>query len=377
MRWWVLRASRVHRCLPVSPTDQATGSTLGAPAPSSPGAVALRVREVIAETPDAKTIVFDAPGDQFSYRPGQFLTLRIPSDRTGSVARCYSLSSSPRHDDTLMVTVKRTVDGYGSNWLCDNIAAGQIIESLPPAGAFTPKDVDRDLLLVGAGSGITPLLSIMKTALLDGSGRVVLFYANRYPESVIFATQLRSLFGEYPERLTVVHWIESVQGLPTHLALRSVLQPYGDFEAFICGPKPFMQGARQALEQIGLPRARIHIESFVSLSDDPFGHHGPPIVTADSVEDKRDAARVTVELHGATHELAWPRSKTLIDVLLAHGVEAPYSCREGECGSCQATVLSGQVEMANAGALDEEDIADGLVLGCQAHPVSDRVAVEF
>lgn len=276
-----------------------------------------------------------------------------------------------------MVTVKRTVDGYGSNWLCDNIAAGQIIESLSPTGAFTPKDVDRDLLLVGAGSGITPLLSIMKTALLDGSGRVVLFYANRDPESVIFATQLRFLFGEYPERLTVVHWIESVQGLPTHLALRSVLQPYGDFEAFICGPKPFMQGARQALEQIGLPRARIHIENFVSLSDDPFGHHGPPIVTADSVEDKRDAARVTVELHGATHELAWPRSKTLIDVLLAHGVEAPYSCREGECGSCQATVLSGQVEMANAGALDEEDIADGLVLGCQAHPVSDHVAVEF
>jgi 3-ketosteroid 9alpha-monooxygenase subunit B len=145
------------------------------------------VREVIAETPDAKTIVFDPPGDRFSYRPGQFLTLRIPSDRTGSVARCYSLSSSPRHDDTLMVTVKRTVDGYGSNWLCENVVAGQIIESLPPAGAFTPKDIDLDLLLVGAGSGITPLLSIVKTALLDGRGRVVLFYANRDPESVIFA----------------------------------------------------------------------------------------------------------------------------------------------------------------------------------------------
>ncbi|MCK0516699.1 ferredoxin--NADP reductase [Williamsia sp. DF01-3] len=340
------------------------------------GSVALTVREVITETPDAKTIVFDHPGDGLRYRPGQFLTLRIPSERTGSVARCYSLSSAPGHDDALRVTVKRTVDGYGSNWLCDNVAAGHVIESLVSAGAFTPKDLDRDLLLVGAGSGITPLLSIVKTALFDGTGRVVLFYANRDPASVIFAATLRELFAEHPDRLTILHWLENVQGLPTTAALQSMLQPYDGFEAFICGPKPFMRGARLALEQIGLPRGQIHIENFVSLSEDPFTQPAT-IVTARGDEDEADSAGVTVLLDGVTHEFDWPRSKTLIDVLLERGVDAPYSCREGECGSCQATVLSGQIEMTSVGALDEEDIADGLILGCQARPVSDQVSIEF
>ncbi len=135
--------------------------------------------------------------DKFAYRPGQFLTLRIPSDRTGSVARCYSLASSPFTDDAPKVTVKRTSDGYGSNWLCDNIAAGQTLEVLPPAGVFTPKSLDHDFLLFGAGSGITPVISILKSALTQGGGTVVLVYANRDEKSVIFAEELRALAEKY------------------------------------------------------------------------------------------------------------------------------------------------------------------------------------
>ncbi|MDV6264922.1 ferredoxin--NADP reductase [Rhodococcoides yunnanense] len=337
----------------------------------------LTVADVIQETADAVTIVFERPDEGWSYRAGQFLTLRIPSDRTGSVARCYSLSSSPNRDRQLMVTVKRTVGGYASNWLCDNIGPGDQIESLVPSGVFSPKDFDRDLLLVGAGSGITPLLSIAKTALAEGSGRVVLLYANRDPESVIYASSLRTLVDAMPERLTAIHWLESVQGLPGVAALAGLLRPYSEFEAFICGPKPFMKGARHALADIGVPRSKIHVENFLSLSEDPFAASKEPIVDGGASDVGVRASSVLVQIDGRSLQFAWPRSKTLIDMLLENGIEAPYSCREGECGSCQCTLLSGKVEMMNVGALDEEDIADGLVLGCQAHPASDQIEIEF
>src|SRR6195256_5249771 len=165
----------------------------------------LRVAEVITETADACSIVFDTP--QLRYRPGQFLTLRIPSDRTGSVARCYSLCSSPFTGDPMTVTVKRTADGYASNWLCDHAHAGMKIHVLQPSGTFVPKTLDTDFLLLAAGSGITPMMAICKSALSEGSGKVVLIYANRDENSVIFAGALRELSAKYPDRLTVVHWL--------------------------------------------------------------------------------------------------------------------------------------------------------------------------
>src|SRR5690606_3982624 len=152
--------------------------------------VVLTVGAVVQETADAVSLVFDVPEDRradFTYKPGQFLTLRIPSDRTGSVARCYSLASSPHTGEPLKVTVKRTADGYGSNWLCDNITAGQTLEVLPPAGVFTPVDLTEKLILFAGGSGITPVLSILESALHSGNRNVVLVYGNRDEKSVIFA----------------------------------------------------------------------------------------------------------------------------------------------------------------------------------------------
>nr|MDT0525589.1 FAD-binding oxidoreductase [Streptomyces sp. DSM 41633] len=150
------------------------------------------------------TIVFDRPSAVVyaGYRAGQFLTLRIPSEQTGSVARCYSLCSSPATDKHLAVTVKRTATGYASNWLCDNVHSGDELECLPPAGLFTPADLDANLLLIAGGSGITPMVSIAKTVLARGRGRIMLLYANRDAESVIFAAQLRDLVAEHSYRLT-------------------------------------------------------------------------------------------------------------------------------------------------------------------------------
>lgn len=335
----------------------------------------LTVDEVVQETADAITIILTKPEDhRFTHRPGQFLTLRVPSDRTEAVARCYSLCSTP-DDDRLAVTVKRTSDGYASNWLCDNVSAGTHLEVLPPSGAFVPTSLDEDLLLIGGGSGITPLMSILRTTLEAGSGRVVLIYANHDPASVIFAQALRDLMARHPDRLTVIHWLNALQGLPTVATLSTVLRPYAALPAFICGPAPFMETARTALAGLGVPRDRIHIEHFQSLSGDPFADHETDLAAAVATDD--DPADLTVILDGATHHLEWPRSLTLIDLLVANDIEAPYSCREGECGSCVCSVVDGTVKMARSDTLDPADIADGYILGCQSRPTSDLLVIEF
>src|ERR1700741_5555410 len=182
----------------------------------------LQIAEVVAETDDARSLVFavpDAAGDpgipaeRLRYAPGQFLTFRVHSDRTGSVARCYSLCSSPFTDDALIVTVKRTADGYASNWLCDQAHRGMRIHVLAPSGTFVPKTLDDNFLLLAAGSGITPVMSICKSALSEGSGQVTLLYANRDDRSVIFSDALRELSAKYPDRLTVLHWLASLPGV--------------------------------------------------------------------------------------------------------------------------------------------------------------------
>ena len=233
----------------------------------------LRVAEVVTEAGGACSVVLDVPPDlagAFGYRPGQFLTVRVPSDRDGSVARCYSLSSSPHTGDRPTITVKRTDGGYASNWLADNLAAGSMLDTLPPAGTFCPESLDGDFLLFAAGSGITPVISILKSALARGSGRVVLSYANRDERSVIFGAELRQLAGAAGDRLAVAHWLDSVQGPPTAAALAALARPYARYETFICGPDPYLAVVRDALGRLGVPPRQVHTERFLSLAENPF-----------------------------------------------------------------------------------------------------------
>ena len=235
----------------------------------------LKVLDVIEETGDARSISFDVPPDaaeHFAYKPGQFLTVAVPSDQTGVAARCYSLCSSPVEDGPPTITVKRTVDGYASNWIVENLRPGDSLRVLPPSGIFTPHDLSDDLLLYAGGSGITPIMSITRTAMRDGTGRVVLLYANRDERSVIFAEPLRELAAAHPERLQVVHWLESVQGLPTPEQLKAFATHRLDWNAFVCGPAPFMKATIGVLKELGFPRPRRHQEKFVSLGGNPFGN---------------------------------------------------------------------------------------------------------
>ncbi len=336
----------------------------------------LRVVEVIEETHDARSVVFEIPAEQaerFSYEPGQFLTLRIPSDRTGSVARCYSLASSPHTDGILKVTAKRTADGYGSNWLCDNVFAGMTIEVLPPAGLFVPGSLDDDLLLFAAGSGVTPVMAILKSALAKGNGQVVLIYANRDERSVIFAAELRELAAEHPRRLRVIHWLESVQGLPNRAQLEELARPFACYQAFICGPGPFMDVSTHALRELGMDRHQIHIELFQSIVGDPFD--STPTVIAE--EDAGTAATVEVDLDGTVHNLDWPADILLLDLLLDKGIDAPFSCRQGACSACACILKEGKVKMLVNDILDEQDLEDGYILACQSLPTTDTVKVTY
>nr|WP_172798221.1 ferredoxin--NADP reductase [Mycobacterium sp. GA-1285] len=341
----------------------------------------LELADVVTETDDARSLVFsvpsgpddpDIPAERLRYAPGQFLTLRVPSDRTGSVARCYSLCSSPFTDDRLTVTVKRTADGYASNWLCDHAHPGMKIHVLAPSGTFVPKTLDTDFLLLAAGSGITPMMSICKSALAEGSGKVVLVYANRDEKSVIFGSALRELSEKYPERLVVVHWLETVQGLPSAAALAALTAPYTSHDAYICGPGPFMAAAEEAVKGVGIPAERVHIEVFKSLDSDPFA----AVVIEEDDSDEGPATAI-VTLDGETHEVRWPRNAKLLDVLLDKGLDAPFSCREGHCGACAVLKKSGEVEMDVNDVLEQSDLDEGLILGCQALPRSDSVEVTY
>ena len=246
------------------------------------------------------------------------------------------------------------------------------IHVLQPSGMFVPKTLDTDFLLLAAGSGITPMMAICKSALSEGSGKVVLIYANRDENSVIFAGALRELSAKYPDRLTVVHWLETVQGLPSAAALSGLAAPYVGHDAYICGPGPFMAAAEEALKNSGTPNERLHIEVFKSLDSDPFA----AVVIEEDDSDEGPATAI-VTLDGERHEVRWPRNAKLLDVLLDKGLDAPFSCREGHCGACAVLKKSGDVEMEINDVLEQSDLDEGLILGCQARPRSDSVEVTY
>jgi 3-ketosteroid 9alpha-monooxygenase subunit B len=335
------------------------------------------VAEVIRETDEACSLVLDVPpplASVFAYRPGQFVTVRVPSHTCGSVARCYSLSSSPLLGERPAITVKRTEGGYASNWIFDQVRAGTVLDLLPPAGTFSPRSLDGDLLLFAAGSGITPVMSILKSALHAGPGRVVLVYANRDERSVIFGSVLRRLASESDGRLVVVHWLDSLLGVPSAAAIAALAQPYAALyttgEAFICGPDPYLALVREALGRLRVPGGRIHVERFLSLAENPFEE-------APAAPDGARAATLSVTLDGATTQLPWPPGTRMLDVLIDAGLDAPFSCRQGICGACACQLTDGEVEMAHNEVLEEGDLADGYILACQAMALSPGVSITY
>jgi 3-ketosteroid 9alpha-monooxygenase subunit B len=199
-------------------------------------------------------------------------------------------------------------------------------------------------------------MSIVKSVLAKGSGRLVLFYANRDPSSVIFAAELRRLAFEHPDRLQVTHWLECLQGVPSAAQLSAWAGPYARREALVCGPGPFMDAV------VGvLPSARV--ERFD--------------VVQESLVDDGSSSTVDVSLDGERRRLAWPSHRRLLDVLLDNGLDAPYSCRQGQCSACACRIVRGEVRLLHNEVLDDDDLAEGYALACQAVPVTDEVEVTY
>jgi 3-ketosteroid 9alpha-monooxygenase subunit B len=241
---------------------------------------------------------------------------------------------------------------------------------MPPAGTFVPLVLNADFLLFAAGSGITPVMSILKSALAAGRGRVVLVYANRDERSVIFGAALRELVAGSAGRLTVVHWLDSLLGVPSAAAIAALARPYAGHEAYICGPDPFLALVREALGLLGVPGRRVHVERFLSLADNPFEVNpteagGPGATLAVTLED------------GATRRLPWPAGVRMLDVLIEAGLDAPYSCRQGICGACACQLTGGEVAMAHNEVLEPDDLGEGYILACQAVPLTPEVAITY
>lgn len=341
---------------------------------TTPDYFSLTVTAVIAETHDSCSFEMAVPAElseRFRYRPGQFLTLRIPHGDDW-LPRCYSLSSSPYAAENLRVTVKRVEDGRGSNWLCDQVKPGDRIQVLAPAGVFVPRSLDGDFLLFAGGSGITPVLSILRSVLSQAQGRVRLVYANRDERSVIFQELLQGLVREYPQRLQVVHWLNSVQGLPSVAQLAHLASGFEQAEAFICGPGPFMDACVEALGVAGLPGKAVHVERFVSL---PSESEQPSMSFVEHLGAA--ATRLVVELDGATHEIDCEEGELLLAAMRREGLQPPHSCLVGSCASCMCTLVDGTVDLLNNDALDQQELNEGWTLACQAVATSDRVHLRF
>lgn len=331
----------------------------------------LSVIEVNRETRDSVSIALDVPPalrNEFSYQPGQFLIIQLElADRR--ILRCYSLCSSPHDPEPLRIAVKRVNDGVASNALCGNLKAGDQLAVQRPAGRFIPKSLDEDLLLIAGGSGITPILSILKAALVKGRGAITLIYANRDEQSVIFRDVLSDLVARHAERLCVIHWLESVQGLPSTDKIRGLLAPFALRDVFICGPDPFMSAAQEALALVGARPDCVHLERFASLIDADVA--ASPLVEGAPIE-----AVLQVAIDGDEHVLKWHGGGTMLDAMLAAGLDVPYSCRVGGCSTCMCRLIAGETQMAINTILTKEEIAEGWVLSCQARAITRRVVIE-
>jgi ring-1,2-phenylacetyl-CoA epoxidase subunit PaaE len=348
----------------------------------------LGVRAVRPEGDDALVVSFDVPpalAETFRFQPGQHLTLRRMFDGVDE-RRSYSICAG-RDDGELRVGVRKVPGGRFSTWLHDTVRTGDAIEAMPPEGRFVvPLDptVARHHLGIAGGSGITPILSILRTVLAtEPLSRFTLVYGNRTLRSTMFAEELEDLKNRHLSRL-VLHHVFSREStdLPLHegrldraklgLFLRTLIDPSGIDHAFVCGPHALNDEAEAALLDAGVDPERIHVERF-GVPDATAGAAPPP-------PDPRDAAdaTVTVVRDGARREIAYhARHGNILDAAAAAGLDVPFSCKSGVCCTCRARLLEGEVRMERNFALEKHEVAAGFVLACQAKPLTQRVVLSF
>ena len=341
---------------------------------------ALPIAEIVQETPDTRTFVFDVPAelaDTYRYLPGQFCTVRahVDGDLDGDpVLRCYSMSSAPATDTRLAVTVKRVAGGAMSNWLHDRVAVGDTLELMPPSGTFVAKPNTTPLVALCGGSGVTPVYSLVKEALASGPRRVRVLYANRDADSVIFRAGFDQLAAAHPDRIDVRHHLDTDAGYLTADAIAEFVGADTGADFYICGPTPFMDLAEAALAAAGVPAEQISIERF---GDVPVEARLADTAPAGPDDDAAGPASLTIVLRGKTTTTDYTPGDTVLDAARRAGLKPPYSCELGNCASCMALVKEGHVRMRQNNALTPEEVAEGWVLTCQGLPDTSVTVVEY
>ena len=349
----------------------------------------LKVTDVRRETRDAVVLTL-APRDEdralFDFTQGQYLTFRRSFDGE-ELRRSYSICAGV-DDGCLQVGIKRVDGGAFSTWVNENLAPGDEIEAMPPMGKFSmPLDPDAARHYVGfaAGSGITPVLSIVKTVLRrEPKSRFTLVYANRQISSIMFREELEDLKNLYLGRFSVLHVLESeaqeidlftgrIDAAKMTALFDRWIDPRSVDAAFICGPEPMMLTVAQSLRDHGMRDDQIRFELFASSQ--PGRAKARPV---SKTTEAGEGTQATVTLDGATRSFSMPREgQTILDAAIASNMDAPYSCKAGVCSTCRCKVLEGEVEMAVNHALEDYEVRAGYVLSCQSYPLTDRVVVTY
>ena len=346
----------------------------------------LRIASLRRETETAISVAFAVPDrlrQAYHYAPGQFLTLRAMIDGE-DVRRSYSICSG-LDDDELRVAIKRVPGGVFSNWANEVLRVGEALDVMTPDGRFgVPIEPGSSRTLVGfaAGSGITPILSILKTVLLrEPASRFALFFGNRSTESIMFRGELEDLKDRFLSRLSVFHVLSrEQQDVPilngrldaekVGRLLRRMVPAASVDHAFVCGPQPMIEGLEKALADAGLVRERIHIERFTPAA----GGRPTPVVVPPTAVPK---AIATVINEGVRTEIPVAEGEAIIDAAIRAGRNLPYSCKGGMCCTCRARLLEGRVEMTVNYSLEPWETDAGYVLTCQSRPVTPRVVLDY
>jgi ring-1,2-phenylacetyl-CoA epoxidase subunit PaaE len=345
----------------------------------------LKVKEVIKETPSCVSISFDIPENLkeiFAFKEGQNITIK-KNINGEEIRRSYSICNAP-FEKELKVAIKKVDAGLFSTYANEELKAGDELEIMPPLGNFSSKKNNGNYIAIAAGSGITPIISVIKHTLkTQANSSFTLIYGNQSRGSIIFFEEIESLKNIYMERFNTVHILSRERTDATLnygridseklLLLKKQLQFKNFTEAFICGPEEMIFSAAAFLEAEGIAKKDIHFELFTSSSKNK-------VITKKIIIETDDAPKsnITIKLDGRTFEFKLGyKADNILDAALAQGADLPYACKGGVCCTCKAKLIEGKVSMDVNYALEEEEVADGYILTCQSHPLTENIVVDF
>ncbi len=351
----------------------------------------LKVKDVRPETADCVSVSLDVPAELrelFHFAPGQYVTFRRHFDGA-EVRRSYSICASPKEGE-LRVAVKKVEQGKFSTYAHGDLMPGDILDVMPPMGNFTiknPPAKHKEYLAFAAGSGITPIMSIMKHVLEDEpNSSFTLVYGNKSKSSIIFREAIEALKNKYMQRLRIFHVLSReymdialfsgrINAAKCEEFCKTLIDLSTINEAFICGPEEMILSVRQKLIDLGMPSGSVHIELFTS-PDQPKASHEKWV--SGHKEDDGHKSKVSITLDGVTFNMEVPfNGESILDAALRNGADLPYACKGGVCCTCRAKVIEGEVEMEVNYALEHDEVEKGFVLTCQSHPRTERVVIDF